>query len=448
MKDAHKVVWTEGMFLRPHHFQQAENYLEGYMRNWGQAHSGCFWGFLTLDLDQTLLRQGKIALNAASGIMPDGPPFRFAGAQQAPAPLTIAENKTAENVVLALPTYRAGREDVIFQESPEALARYLAYENEVDDLNAVSVGSAALQFGRLRLRLMLESELNAEWTALGVTRVLEKRGDNSLRLDTAQIPPMLNCQGNPVLKTFINDLQGLLQQRSQQMSQRLLQPGRGGSSEMVDFMLLQLINRHLGQVSHAYHLDHLHPERLFADWLQFATELASFSAQRTPEGRLPVYDHDNLALCFGKLMLLLRQGLSVVLEDNAIQLTLVERSHGLNVATVQDAKMMRDFGFVLAVRADVAAEVLLTHFPAQMKIAPVTRIRDLVQLQLPGIGLRTMPAAPRQIPYHAGYTYFELEKGGDLWKQMEKSSAFALHLAGEFPGLDMEFWAIRSHTDR
>lgn len=250
------------------------------------------------------------------------------------------------------------------------------------------------------------------------------------------------------MKTFINDLQGLLQQRSQQMSQRLLQPGRGGSSEMVDFMLLQLINRHLGQVSHAYHLDHLHPERLFADWLQFATELASFSAQRTPEGRLPVYDHDNLALCFGKLMLLLRQGLSVVLEDNAIQLTLVERSHGLNVATVQDTKMMRDFGFVLAVRADVAAEVLLTHFPAQMKIAPVTRIRDLVQLQLPGIGLRTMPAAPRQIPYHAGYTYFELEKGGDLWKQMEKSSAFALHLAGEFPGLDMEFWAIRSHTDR
>ena len=128
--------------------------------------------------------------------MPDGTPFRFAGARQAPAPLTIAENKTGENVVLALPTYRAGREDVIFQESPEALARYLAYGNEVDDLNAVSVGSAALQFGCLRLRLMLESELNAEWTALGVTRVLEKRGDNSLRLDTAQIPPMLNC-GQP-----------------------------------------------------------------------------------------------------------------------------------------------------------------------------------------------------------------------------------------------------------
>ena len=160
-----------------------------------------------------------------------------------------------------------------------------------------------------------------------------------------------------------------------------------------------------------------------------------------------MYDHDNLALCFGKLMLLLRQGLSVVLEDNAIQLTLVERSHGLNVATVQDAKMMRDFGFVLAVRADVAAEVLLTHFPAQMKIAPVTRIRDLVQLQLPGIGLRTMPAAPpdplsrRLHLLRAGKRRRPVETDGKIQRLRPAPGR-------RIPGLDMEFWAIRSHTDR
>ena len=192
MKDAHKVVWTEGMFCALTISSRRKTISKAIYAT-GAAHSGCFWGS-SPGSGPNAAAPGKIALNAASGIMPDGTPFRFAGARQAPAPLTIAENKTGENVVLALPTYRAGREDVIFQESPEALARYLAYENEVDDLNAVSVGSAALQFGRLRLRLMLESELNAEWTALGVTRVLEKRGDNSLRLDTAQIPPMLNCR--------------------------------------------------------------------------------------------------------------------------------------------------------------------------------------------------------------------------------------------------------------
>ncbi len=448
MKSAHKVVWTEGMFLRPHHFQQSENYLENFVKLWGQAHCGYFWGFLRLELDQTLLRQGKIALNTASGIMPDGTPFDLSGAQELLPALEIADNQVGEQVVLALPTYRAGREDVIFQESPSSLARYLAFESDVDDLNTIAVGSAALQFGQLRLRLMRESELNPEWTALTVCSVQERHGDNSLQLDPAFIPPTLNCHGNSVLKMFINDLQGMLTQRSQQMSQRLLQSGRGGSSEIADFMLLQLINRQLGQVSHVRQLDHLHPERLFAECLQFSTELSSFSATRTVDANLPVYDHDNLAFCFNRLMLMLRHGLSVILEDNAIQLPLAERSHGLNVATVQDTNMMHDFGFVLAVRANVSMDALLTRFPAQMKIGSVARIRDLVQLQLPGIGLRTMPTAPRQLPYHAGYTYFELEKEGDLWKEMETSSAFALHLAGDFPGLEMEFWAIRNHTGR
>ncbi|CCK09269.1 Uncharacterized protein ImpJ/VasE [Cronobacter sakazakii 696] len=144
---------------------------------------------------------------------------------------------------------------------------------------------------------------------------------------------------------------------------------------------------------------------------------------------------------------MLRQGLSLVMEESAIQLPLTERSHGLNVATVPESNMVREFGFVLAVKANVPGEALQTHFPAQMKVAPVTKIRDLVQLQLPGMVLRAMPVAPPQIPWHAGYSYFELEKGGELWKEMEKSGAFALHLAGEFPGLDMEFWAIRSTNE-
>ncbi|WP_429618593.1 type VI secretion system baseplate subunit TssK [Serratia sp. 2723] len=448
MTSAYKMVWVEGMFLRPHHFQQTERYLENYVKLWGQAYCGYFWGFLTLELDQTLLRQGKVALNAASGIMPDGTPFAFSEGQQILPALDIAENQIGERVVLALPTYRAGREDVIFQEDPQSLARYLAYETDVNDLNTLAVGSATVQFGRLRLRLMRESELSPEWTALTVCLVQERHSDNSLRLDTALIPPILNCHGNQVMNTFINDLQGLLTQRCQQMSQRLLQSGRGGSSETVDFMLLQLINRYLGQVSHSKTLAHQHPERLFAEWLQFATELSSFSSARTPPTNLPVYDHDNLALSFNPLMLMLRQGLSLVLEDNAIQLPLTKRSHGLNVATIQDTKMLHDFGFVLAVRANVTMDELLSHFPAQMKIASVTSIAELVKFHLHGIGLHSMPAAPRQIPYHAGYTYFELEKSGERWEEMKQSSAFALHLAGEFPGLDMEFWAIRNHTDR
>ncbi|MOA63427.1 hypothetical protein D3C78_1891490 [compost metagenome] len=66
-----------------------------------------------------------------------------------------------------------------------------------------------------------------------------------------------------------------------------------------------------------------------------------------------------------------------------------------------------------------------------------------MQLQLPGIGVRMLPVAPRQVPYNAGYLYFEIEKGGDMWQQLEKTGVLALHLAGDFPGLEIELWAVR-----
>ncbi|MDK6203884.1 type VI secretion system baseplate subunit TssK, partial [Oligella urethralis] len=46
--------------------------------------------------------------------------------------------------------------------------------------------------------------------------------------------------------------------------------------------------------------------------------------------------------------------------------------------------------------------------------------------------------------YHSGYVYFAFQQSGDLWQQFARSGVLALHLAGEFPGLEMEFWAVRN----
>ena len=71
-----------------------------------------------------------------------------------------------------------------------------------------------------------------------------------------------------------------------------------------------------------------------------------------------------------------------------------------------------------------AAEQLRQRFPTQSKLGPVDRIRDLVNLQLPGIGMRALPVAPRQLPFHAGHFYFELERGTELWAKFEASDDF------------------------
>jgi type VI secretion system protein ImpJ len=102
--------------------------------------------------------------------------------------------------------------------------------------------------------------------------------------------------------------------------------------------------------------------------------------------------------------------------------------------------------FVLAAKADMKSEDLRRQLPAQSKIGPVEKIRDLVNLQLPGIAVAPMPVAPRQIPYNAGFLYFEFDKNSQMWRMLKTSGGIAFHFGEEFAGLDLQLWAIRGGT--
>ena len=67
----------------------------------------------------------------------------------------------------------------------------------------------------------------------------------------------------------------------------------------------------------------------------------------------------------------------------------------------------------------------------------------MVHLQLPGVPLHALPVAPRYLPYHSGFMYFQLDKTSPYWKSIASSAGFGFHITGNYPGLEIEFWAIR-----
>jgi type VI secretion system protein ImpJ len=438
-----KVVWSEGMFLRPQHFQQFERYGEAFTHGRALASEGHFWGFRKLRIDQNALSLGKIVVLEALGILPDGTPFSFPAQGQLPPALDFPVDKREQRIILALPLRRFGTDEVDFAAGAQSLARYAVGDSDVPDTNSIGGEPALLQLGDMRMRLVLESELSGDWAGVGVVRVIERRTDNQLVLDNQYIPPTLASGYQASLSAFVEEIHGLLHQRGDALAARLNQPGRGGIGEVGDFLMLGLVNRHEPTLKHFAEVSTIHPERLFTALLALAGDLSTFSREGRRPTKYPAYDHDDLATCFGALMLDLRRSLSLVLEQNAIQIELQERSYGVRVALVQDTELLRSASFVLAVHADAPSELVRIRFPTQVKIGPVEKIRDLVNLHLPGVTLRALPIAPRQIPYNAGYNYFELDTEADLWKQLDRSGGLAMHVAGEFPGLALEFWAIR-----
>jgi type VI secretion system protein ImpJ len=438
-----KVVWSQGMFLQPHHFQQEARHTERLIDSRVRALGPHSWGFTDLQLDEGLLALGRVGIARAVGIWPDGTPFAIPQIDPAPAPLDIPADLKSEVIYLALPVQREGLNEADFGEGArDELSRFEASIEAVRDNTDATAEPEEIQTGRLRLRLLRAKELTDAWTVLGCALVAERRSDNAVALERNYIPPQVNCDASGQLSSSLTLLHGLVRQRSHALAGKMGQLGQG-VSEIAQFLRLQLLNRHEPLLRQFASAPHVHPQRAFEVCLQLAGELSTFHTAARRPADFPLYQHDDLRGCFTPVMDAIRDMLSVVDDDNAIQIELVDRKFGVRTAVVSDLELVRTATFVLAINAQVPGEQLRSRFPAQTKVGPVESIKELVNFNLPGITLRPLPVAPRQLPFHAGFFYFELERGGDLWQKFEASGNLALHVAGDFPGLDLALWAIR-----
>ena len=442
-----RVIWTEGMFLEPHHFQQELRYIERLVDARMVGANAYAWGFVQFEIDEGLLALGKLGLARASGVLPDGTPFSMPQLDPLPPALELDTDMKAETICLALPLQREGTDEFSLDDKPDtgmarAMNRYTAVQEDVRDASNASDEPTTIQTGRLQARLIRTRDALDAFATLTIAAVVERRADGMVVLDRSHIPAQLRLDTSRQLSPRVELLHGLIRQRAEMLAGRMGQLGHG-VSELASFLLLQTLNRNEPIFAQHVATPVAHPRELHRDCLRLAGDLATLSTTRRQPPTFPPYRHDDLRGTFTPVFDELRAMLSTTIDSNAIQIDLVDRKHGVRTAVVNDLELMRTASFVLAVNARVPAEQLRQHFPAQTKIGPVDKIKNLVNLALPGIGLRPLPVAPRQLPFHAGYYYFELDRNSELWGQLESNGNMAMHIAGEFPGLELEFWAIR-----
>jgi type VI secretion system protein ImpJ len=439
-----KVLWSEGLFLQPQHFQQQDRYFERYIESRCQALTGHSWGFTDIEIERDFLSIGKFGLRRVAGVFPDGTPFRMPEDDPLPSPLDVGADMRDQLVYLSIPLRRSGEPEVDRAAASDGLARHAVRELQARDVSSGGADTALLEVAALRTRLLTAAELTDAYASVPLAHIVESRADKQVVLEDRFIPTVLHVRAASRLMTTANELLGLLHQRGEALSGRVTATGRGSAAEFADFLMLQTINRCEPLFAHYADAGGIHPEELYRACVEAAGDLATFTTTSKRPPRFPAYRHDRLRESFEPVIISLRTSLSVVLEQNAVPIPLESRKFGISVAIVPDRALYNSAVFILAARADLPAEELRRRFPAQLKIGPVEKIRDLVTLQLPGVPVAALPVAPRQIPFHAGFAYFELDQNNELWEQLKTSGGLALHIAGDFPGLGMEFWAVRS----
>ena len=245
-----RVVWSEGLFLQPQHFQQNDRYLERLVEGRSTALRAYGYGFSKLVVSEEQLALGKIAITSATGLMPDGTPFDFPAWQEPPHALDVPDGAKNQRIVLTVPARRAETIETDASSSSESLARFSVAEYDAHDSSGGSEQTARLRVGKLRVRLALQSETLGPYVHLGVVHVVERRANGEIVLDTAYAPPVLDIRAAAPLVAFVERVLGMLHQRGDALAKHVSGVQRGAVAEFVDFLFLQVVNRYEALLSH------------------------------------------------------------------------------------------------------------------------------------------------------------------------------------------------------
>lgn len=438
-----RVIWSEGLFIKPHHFQQMQNNVEYLIESRSKSLITNRYGILDFKINEEHLKFGKITLDYVSGIMPDGTYFDFPVEDLLPHSLEVSSTQAGNEIVYLVVSEKNNSQYEICQ-STEGAGRYIKESSLVRDTHSDTGKVDEIDIARVKLDLMLGNEDKSSYSAIAIARIQHKTDSGAVQLYPDYIPCHLNSKRIQIISSYLTELEGLVRTRAENIAKRVGSPSQSGVADVSDFMMLQLLNGMQGELKGVLNTNHLHPEVLHHFMMRYSSELATFVA----ENRLPPtflsFDHAYPDQSIKEGMYLLREALSYEFDLRAIPIQIKPREYGISIAPIGDTSLLNDAEFILALKAQMSHEDLKRYFLQQAKVASIENIRDITSVQLPAIPLIPLPVTPRQLPYHADYLYFKLDKSHSSWQMLKGSSGFAFHVPPEnFPNLNMQFWAIR-----
>jgi type VI secretion system protein ImpJ len=450
-----RVVWQEGMYLAPHHFQAQRRHFEDSVALALRSLVPYEWGVAAAALDEEALRNGTLAVREARGILPDGTPFAVPDADEAPAPAALAERfsptRDAHVVCLTLPAWRPDAANVGSNGSAGALRWRVVPREVVDEVSGTD--TVAVEFAAKNLRLALDDEVQADDVALPIAR-LRRDGAGHFVIDPDYIPPCVRIEASPRLLALLHAIVGMLEAKGAALAQTVGAAGSAGpaaapapgaagpvaytGNEVAARWLLHAVRSAEAPLRHLLATRGAHPERLWDALSRLAGALCTFSL--TAQARdLPTYQHDDLAGCFGALERHIRQHLDVVVAARAVVMPLARSTDTMHVTPVTDARCFQPGArWYLAVKSSVGPTETSARVPVLAKACASKFVMELVRRAYPGLPLEHIPAPPPTLAPRPDRTYFAMTLTGPCAQALTDSREFGVYVPDGIPDATLE----------
>ena len=270
-----RIVWREGLFIRPQHFQQNDRYYAYELMKRTSSSGSNKWGFFDLEIDQDLLGSGKVVIKRASGILKDGTLFNIDSKDNILA-LDINSDDYNKNIYLALPILISNSDDVHFEDQENILTRFRSKSvSEISNSNSGENSVSDILIAKHNFKLLREEEANESYIKIKVSAIVSLSSSGLVTLDNSYIPTFLHLNKMSDLRSKIDELMSMLSYRSEKLAEKISNSSLQ-ASELGNFLMLQLINKSESHLHFLMSQDKIHPQDLFLALSSLASELAIF----------------------------------------------------------------------------------------------------------------------------------------------------------------------------
>lgn len=447
MKLSSRVVWSEGMYLGPHHFQAQNRYYEDSVRFaltnlWFER-----WGLIAAELDTEALANGTVALRHAAGMFRDGLTFSMPDCDSLPPPRKLGEafSSSRENVTVSLaiaPEKPGGMNCALTDNNGSSQTRYTAISRPLYD-EITGGDEKPVMLGRKNIRLAFDAESDGTMF-VPVARVV-RDSTGRFGLDPRFVPPCLRISASERLMALGRKLIEILEAKAAALRSARQSPGKfqaGWSpGEVATFWFLHAVHSSLAPLRHICLTKRGHPEELYSEMARLAGALCTFGVDSDPL-QLPLYDHEHLGRCFDLLDEHIRRHLEIVVPTNAIRVPLKPAGRYFYEGDLTDQRCFGPSRWIFGVQAEAGEADIIRNTPVLVKICSAAFIPELVRRAMPGLALRHLPQPPSAISPRVESQYFAISKAEGCWDHIRQTRRVGVYIPGDFPNPEVELVVV------
>ena len=441
-----KVLWGEGLLLRPQHFQRQDQYHEHCLHKGIKAVHPYAWGVERLEVDRealanNLLRINDLALRFQDGELVDAP-----GTDGLPDTIDLNLLQQAQQTVTyyaALPGLKPFSGNFTPAGQPAQTVRFMQANQETPDLYT-QAAPVQLAYLKKAVRLVSEFDPRDAYVHFPLLR-LRRATTGGFELDPAFVPPSLSLAAAPALFQQLRRLLDALQAKVSALYGHHREPSRNviefRSGDMSSFWLLHTASSAYATLTHHFHHPSLHPERLYEQLLDVAGGLMTFSKSWTLAD-LPSYQHGDPGPAFSKLHTIIRELLDTVISSKYFAIALNEVRPSYHIGALDSGKIDDKTSFYISVAADIPAVQLVDVVPLRFKVGAPDDVEKFVLSALPGVRLQYTPQPPAALAVRPDTCYFLLESKGQMYERMLKVQSISIYVPAGMKELKLELLAV------